>query len=141
MKNMQIVFAQQCAQYEATIANLQHQLAMASKGGGGTNGADGKSGKKGQLGSRVTELQAQVNDLRTFYSKKVRSLEDSSREAQARATAAEKKLRESREKVGVNESPADRTAHLLGAAVAAQGRPAWRDGSTPCGAPRGSCAR
>ena len=39
-----------------------------------------------------------VNDLRTFYSKKVRSLEDQAREAQARATAAEKKLRESREK-------------------------------------------
>jgi hypothetical protein len=96
VKNMQIVFAQQCAQYEATIANLQHQLAMASKGG--AHGADGNSGKKAQLGSRVAELQAQVNDLRTFYSKKVRSLEDSSREAQARATAAEKKLRESREK-------------------------------------------
>ena len=44
------------------------------------------------------EARLAVNDLRTFYSKKVRSLEDQAREAQARATAAEKKLRESREK-------------------------------------------
>ena len=32
VKNMQVVFAQQCQQYEATIANMQHQLAMASSG-------------------------------------------------------------------------------------------------------------
>ena len=97
VKNMQVVFAQQCAQYEATIANLQHQLAMASKGGAGGDPTTA-AGKKGQLGSRVSELQAQVNDLRQFYSKKVRALEDTAREAQARATSAEKKLRESREK-------------------------------------------
>ena len=122
VKNMQVVFAQQCQQYEATIANMQHQLAMASSGT--SAGAKGQQqpgaggGQKGQLGSRVAELQSQgercnhlvpavasakqarlaVNDLRTFYSKKVRSLEDQAREAQARATAAEKKLRESREK-------------------------------------------
>jgi len=123
VKNMQVVFAQQCQQYEATIANMQHQLAMASSGA--SAGAKGQQqpgaggGQKGQLGSRVAELQSQgerynqlgctlfasakqarlaVNDLRTFYSKKVRSLEDQAREAQARATAAEKKLRESREK-------------------------------------------
>ena len=46
----------------------------------------------------MAELQAQVNDLRAFYSKKVRTLEDKAREAEARATAAEHQLRESREK-------------------------------------------
>ena len=62
VKNMQVVYAQQCAQYEATIANLQHQLAMALKGGGGQS-TGGTAGKKGQLGSRVAELQAQVCNI------------------------------------------------------------------------------
>ena len=63
VKNMQVVFAQQCQQYEATIANMQHQLAMASSGA--SAGAKGQQqpgaggGQKGQLGSRVAELQSQ----------------------------------------------------------------------------------
>jgi hypothetical protein len=89
--SMQMLHAQQRAQYQATIAALQHQLA--------TGPADpGPRGKQ-----RVTavgtaqELQAQVNDLRGFYSKKVRNLEDKSREAEARARAAAAKLQASRE--------------------------------------------
>ena len=46
VKNMQVVFAQQCAQYEATIANLQHQLAMASQHGGGAAAGGGNAGRE-----------------------------------------------------------------------------------------------
>jgi chromosome segregation ATPase len=94
VRAMQVTWGQQRAQFEATIANLQHQLALSMKNAGG-----GQQ-RKSQLGNRVAELQAQVNDLRTFYSKKVRALEDGKREAEELATAAEHKLRESREKWG-----------------------------------------
>eukprot|EP01050_Picozoa_sp_SAG11_P001507 SAG11_NODE_65_length_18798_cov_11.881224_6_plen_133_part_00 len=100
---MQLIQAQQRAQYQTTIAALQHQLAMRTALGQDAQ-LDGEEvvypprRRAGGLHGRTADLQAQINDLRGFYGKKVRDLEDRSREGEARAAAAAAKLRMSREK-------------------------------------------
>ena len=64
LQQLQITFAQETAQYEATIAKLQEELASrgALGAGGAQRGRKGELKKKGGFGGRVEELQAQVPD-------------------------------------------------------------------------------